>query len=177
MATRKTGLGRGLDALLGPVNSPQPETGKEPGAEIVSANVVASGTAPAGVQTLSLERLQPGAYQPRRDMDGEALEELAASIRSQGVLQPIVVRKVADDRFEIIAGERRWRATQLAGLDKIPALVRDVPDEAAIAMALIEDGPNRMGETLSFPLDGGKVVEATIVSPVFLDAEGKRQNV
>src|SRR5690606_32409846 len=80
-----------------------------------------------------------GKYQPRRDMNPEALEELANSIRAQGVMQPIVVRPIGPERYEIIAGERRWRATQLAGLDKVPALVREIPDEAAIAMALIEN--------------------------------------
>ena len=83
--------------------------------------------------------MQRGKYQPRRDMDPQALEELAQSIKAQGVMQPIVVRPIANGRYEIIAGERRWRASQQAGLEKIPALVRDVPDEAAIAMALIEN--------------------------------------
>ncbi|TNC90099.1 MAG: chromosome partitioning protein ParB, partial [Thalassolituus sp.] len=98
-----------------------------------------------GVQSelrhLPVEWVQPGRYQPRRDIQPEALEELAASIKAQGLMQPIVVRPLPGqtDRFEIIAGERRWRATQLAQLDKVPALVRDVPDEAAIAMALIEN--------------------------------------
>ena len=88
---------------------------------------------------IPVEFIQRGKYQPRRHMNQEALQELADSIKAQGVMQPIVVRPVADNRYEIIAGERRWRATQLAQLDKIPAVVRDVPDEAAIAMALIEN--------------------------------------
>ncbi|MEX5623741.1 ParB/RepB/Spo0J family partition protein, partial [Pseudomonas syringae] len=88
---------------------------------------------------LPVELIQRGKYQPRRDMDPEALEELAHSIRSHGVMQPIVVRPIGENRYEIIAGERRWRATQQAGLDTIPAMVREVPDEAAIAMALIEN--------------------------------------
>ena len=91
------------------------------------------------MRKLSVDLIQRGKYQPRRDLQADALEELAASIRSQGVLQPIVVRLAGEDRYEIIAGERRWRAAQLAGLDKIPAIVREVPDEAAIAMALIEN--------------------------------------
>ena len=94
------------------------------------------------LRELPVEFIERGRYQPRRDMSPEALEELASSIRKQGVMQPIVVRPVGDsseDRYEIIAGERRWRATQLAGLDKIPAVIREVPDEAAIAMALIEN--------------------------------------
>ena len=86
-----------------------------------------------------MELIQRGKYQPRRDMHPEALEELAESIKVQGVMQPIVVRPIGDGRYELIAGERRWRATQLAGLDKIPAVIRDVPDEAAIAMSLIEN--------------------------------------
>ncbi|EPN16380.1 ParB family protein, partial [Pseudomonas syringae pv. actinidiae ICMP 18804] len=83
--------------------------------------------------------IQRGKYQPRRDMDPQALEELAQSIKSQGVMQPIVVRPIGNNRFEIIAGERRWRASQQAGVETIPAMVRDVPDETAIAMALIEN--------------------------------------
>ncbi|QLF93534.1 ParB/RepB/Spo0J family partition protein [Pseudomonas sp. ABC1] len=126
MATKKRGLGRGLDALLGgnAVASLQEDARKADGREL---------------QQLPLELVQRGKYQPRRDMDPEALEELAQSIKAQGVMQPIVVRPIGAGRFEIIAGERRWRASQLAGLDKVPALVREVPDEAAIAMALIEN--------------------------------------
>ncbi|TWH64266.1 ParB family chromosome partitioning protein [Azomonas agilis] len=128
MAIRKRGLGRGLDALLG---------GSLPGAteEGVSAPVSDQGE----LHHLPLDLVQRGRYQPRRDMDPVALEELAQSIRAQGVMQPIVVRPVASGRYEIIAGERRWRASQQAGLDKIPALVREVPDDLAIAMALIEN--------------------------------------
>ncbi|HCA64478.1 MAG TPA: chromosome partitioning protein ParB, partial [Pseudomonas sp.] len=91
------------------------------------------------LQQLPLELVQRGKYQPRRDMDPQALEELAQSIRNHGVMQPIVVRPVEGGRYEIIAGERRWRASQQAGLERVPALVREVPDEAAIAMALIEN--------------------------------------
>ena len=81
----------------------------------------------------------PGKYQPRKDMSPDALEDLASSIRAQGIIQPIVVRKVDDNKYEIIAGERRWRASQLAQLDEVPCLVKDVPDEAAVAIALIEN--------------------------------------
>jgi ParB family chromosome partitioning protein len=88
---------------------------------------------------LPLDVIQRGKYQPRRDFDPATLDELAHSIRTQGVMQPIVVRPIGSGRYEIIAGERRWRASQQAGLEKIPALVRDVSDEAAIAMALIEN--------------------------------------
>jgi ParB family chromosome partitioning protein len=126
MAAKKRGLGRGLDALLGgtTVNALQEEAAQVDTREL---------------QYVPLELIQRGKYQPRRDMDQTALEELAASIRAQGVMQPIVLRPIGGGRFEIVAGERRWRASQLAGQDKIPAMVRDLPDEAAIAMALIEN--------------------------------------
>ena len=112
------GLGRGLDALL----AKDEDAG---GGDTL--------------RTLKLDELQPGKYQPRTHMDQQALQELADSIRVQGVIQPIVVRPVAAGGYEIIAGERRWRAAQLAGLQDIPAVVREVPDQAAIAMALIEN--------------------------------------
>ncbi len=105
------------------------------------------------LRELPIELIQRGKYQPRRDMDPNALEELAESIREQGIMQPIVVRPIDEGRYEIIAGERRWRATQLAGLDRIPALIREVPDEAAVAMALIEniqrENLNAMEEALA----------------------------
>ncbi|MEO4047911.1 ParB/RepB/Spo0J family partition protein [Pseudomonas sp. CAU 1711] len=126
MATKKRGLGRGLDALLGGSTAATLEE------EAVKADS-------RELQHLPLELIQRGKYQPRRDMDPGALEELANSIKAQGVMQPIVVRPIGGGRFEIIAGERRWRASQQAGLDRIPAMVREVPDEAAIAMALIEN--------------------------------------
>lgn len=91
------------------------------------------------LREIPVELIQRGKYQPRRDMDQQALEELAESIRQQGIMQPIVVRPVSESKFEIIAGERRWRASQIAGLDRVPTIVRDVPDEAAVAMALIEN--------------------------------------
>jgi ParB family chromosome partitioning protein len=91
------------------------------------------------LRNLPVDILQRGVYQPRVDMHPDTLEELANSIRAQGVVQPIVVRPVSKDRYEIIAGERRWRAAQLAGLHEIPAVIRDVPDQAAMAMALIEN--------------------------------------
>ena len=126
MAAKKRGLGRGLDALLGgnTVNALQEEAAQVDTREL---------------QYVPLDLIQRGKYQPRRDMDQTALEELAASIRAQGVMQPIVLRPIGGGRFEIVAGERRWRASQLAGQDKIPAMVRELPDEAAIAMALIEN--------------------------------------
>jgi ParB family chromosome partitioning protein len=126
MAIKKKGLGRGLDALLG-------------GASVTAMQEDAVHADQRELRYLPLDLIQRGKYQPRRDMDPEALEELAQSIQAQGVMQPIVVRPIGDNRYEIIAGERRWRASQQAGLDKIPAMVREVPDEAAIAMALIEN--------------------------------------
>ncbi len=124
---KKRGLGRGLDALLG-------------GASMDGSPVeVAPAATSEGLQVLPVDKIQRGIYQPRRDMDQAALEDLANSIRAQGVIQPIVVRPVDMGRYEIIAGERRWRAAQLVGLTEIPTVIRDVPDEAAIAMALIEN--------------------------------------
>ena len=126
MAIKKKGLGRGLDALLG-------------GASVSAMQEEAVQADQRELQHLPLDLIQRGKYQPRRDMDPEALEELAQSIQAQGVMQPIVVRPIGGNRYEIIAGERRWRASQQAGLETIPAMVREVPDEAAIAMALIEN--------------------------------------
>jgi len=124
MALKKRGLGRGLDALLGIDTS---------GGE----NNEAAST--GELRSLPANQLQPGRYQPRTGMDAERLTELAESIKAQGVIQPIVVRAIGRDRYEIIAGERRWRAAQQAGLVDVPAVVREVPDQAAIAMALIEN--------------------------------------
>ncbi|SUD86417.1 chromosome segregation DNA-binding protein [Stutzerimonas stutzeri] len=126
MATKKRGLGRGLDALLGGAN-----------VSVMQEQAVQADA--RELQHLPLDLIQRGKYQPRRDIDPVTLEELAQSIRAQGVMQPIVVRAIGGGRYEIIAGERRWRASQQAGLEKIPAMVRDIPDEAAIAMALIEN--------------------------------------
>ncbi|WP_111657860.1 ParB/RepB/Spo0J family partition protein [Isoalcanivorax indicus] len=133
-AKRKGGLSKGLDALLSH-NSSAP---RDPVS--LDETPTAEGAPRDGdLRKLPVEMMQRGRYQPRRDMSPEALEELAESIRAQGVMQPIVVRPIGDKRYEIIAGERRWRAAQLAGLDTIPAVIREVPDEAAIAMALIEN--------------------------------------
>jgi len=122
---KRKGLGRGLDALL--------SAGEEDSEEEITA--LSEGT----LKELPIEFMTRGKYQPRRDMHPEALEDLANSIRVQGVMQPIVVRPVGVDRYEIIAGERRWRATQQAGLETIPVIIKDVSDESAIAMALIEN--------------------------------------
>ncbi len=137
MSARKRGLGRGLDALLGASNTAREAV--ESAAEISAEPAAAAERGDSSLRRLPVDLIQRGKYQPRRDMDPESLQELADSIKAQGVMQPIVVRKVSDKKYEIIAGERRWRATQLAGLDEIPAVIRDVPDEAAIAMALIEN--------------------------------------
>jgi ParB family transcriptional regulator, chromosome partitioning protein len=111
------GLGRGLDALL-----------------------AANNTSDAHRQeTLPVTALQPGKYQPRTRMDPGSLEELAASIKAQGLIQPISVRPVSGGRYEIIAGERRWRASQIAGMSEVPVLIREIPDDAALAMSLIEN--------------------------------------
>ncbi len=116
---RLKGLGRGLDALLAANHEEDANKGE--------------------LQVLATIALQPGRYQPRTRMDPGSLEELAASIKAQGVMQPIMVRPVGEDAYEIIAGERRWRAAQIAGLAEVPCLVREIPDEAALAMSLIEN--------------------------------------
>lgn len=130
--TKKRGLGggRGLDALLSGVRQV-----KETVAAVEEGKFPVDGE----LKNLPVEYLQRGRYQPRRDMDPGALQELADSIKSQGVMQPIVARSIGDNKYEIIAGERRWRATQIAGLDTIPVIIRNIPDETAIAMALIEN--------------------------------------
>jgi ParB family chromosome partitioning protein len=117
MAKPNKGLGRGLDALLSGNKSEKDDV----------------------LRDLSVTQLKPGKYQPRSHMDADSLGELAASIRSQGVMQPILVRQLEDESYEIIAGERRWRAAQLAGLTHVPVLVRSVQDNVALAMALIEN--------------------------------------
>jgi len=166
MAAKKRGLGRGLDALLGAIATEpapviKPATNADAATDRVEAGDTATTTSskpkPAAAKTappsaaaaidtggntlsyLPIEQFHPGRYQPRMAIRPEALEELAESIRSQGVLQPIVARPTGDGQYEIIAGERRWRASQLAGLDSIPALIRDVPDAAALAISLIEN--------------------------------------
>lgn len=133
MAAKKRGLGRGLDALLGAAATEKLQAKAD--------SDIARGQTPEQreLREIPIDLIRRGKYQPRRDMDPEALQELAESIKAQGVMQPIVLRPADPGNYEIIAGERRWRATQMAGLDTIPALIRDVPDEAAIAMALIEN--------------------------------------
>ncbi|TAL43341.1 MAG: ParB/RepB/Spo0J family partition protein [Methylovulum sp.] len=122
MAVQKRGLGRGLDALLGDV-SVKEETHQHQYQQ----------------QTLPIEYMQRGKYQPRKDIDPEKLQELADSIKAQGIIQPIIVRKVGPDKYEIVAGERRWRAAQLAGLQDVPVIIRDIDDRATMAQTLIEN--------------------------------------
>jgi len=157
MATKRPSLGRGLEALLG-----------------TSAPAASADSAPAGatprprldeeLARIPVDQLQRGRYQPRLDMRPESLQELADSIRAQGVVQPIVVRPVAAQRsgepvrYEIIAGERRWRAAQMAGLHDVPAVIRHVPDEAAVAMSLIE---NIQRENLN-PLEEARALDRLI---------------
>ena len=118
MALQKRGLGRGLDALLGDVSSKEEKH---------------------QLHTLPIEYLQRGKYQPRKDMNPEKLQELADSIRAQGIIQPVVVRNIGLDKYEIVAGERRWRAAQLAGLQQVPVVIKVIDDRAAMAVALIEN--------------------------------------
>jgi ParB family chromosome partitioning protein len=119
MAAKKRGLGRGLNAML-----PKKEEVAPP---------------KTGLDEIPIEFIQPGKYQPRTYFAEESIAELSDSIKAQGVIQPIVLRPIGDDRYEIIAGERRWRAAQLAGIEKIPAVIRTVDDESALAMSLIEN--------------------------------------
>ncbi len=127
MAVKKRGLGTGLSALIGANTAQALSTGKT------------LSETEGELRQLPVEFLRPGRHQPRRVMTEDALNELAESIKAQGLIQPIVVRKVGDNQYEIIAGERRWRASQRAGLHNVPALVKEVTEQAAAAMALIEN--------------------------------------
>src|SRR5664279_725597 len=118
MSSNKRGLGRGLDALLGDVSVKEEKH---------------------HLQTLPIEYMQRGKYQPRKDINPEKLQELADSIKAQGIIQPIVVRQVAYEKYEIVAGERRWRAAQMAGLTQVPVVIKEIDDRAAMAIALIEN--------------------------------------
>jgi ParB family transcriptional regulator, chromosome partitioning protein len=121
MAKQAKGLGRGLDSLLSGSNSAH------------------NGQSGESLQSLPIDLMRPGKYQPRAGMDAQALAELAESIKVQGILQPILVRPIGSNQYEIIAGERRWRAARLAGLSRVPVAIRDIPDDAALAAALIEN--------------------------------------
>ena len=155
--TAKKKLGRGLDALLSRPGSDQrssllgdkkqqdveessqPAPSATKSSEIEPQTTTSDGGAEANLRNIPVDLIQPGKYQPRTDMHETTLEELASSIKQQGVMQPIVLRPISSNRYEIIAGERRWRATQLAGLHTIPAIIKEVSDESAIAMSLIEN--------------------------------------
>ena len=142
MSVKKRGLGRGLDALLGGSVGSAAEAAESEGE----------------LRKLKVSAIQAGKYQPRHIFEDDKLEELAASIKSQGLIQPVVVRAISKGRYELIAGERRWRAAQLAGLVEMPALVKEVADQAVIAMALIE---NIQREDLS-PLEESQALERLI---------------
>lgn len=126
MIRKKGGLGRGLDALLG-------------AGMAIRNDATADVPLQESLRPLPVERIVKGRYQPRQDLREDTLQELAESIRAQGLVQPVIVRPLGEGRYELIAGERRWRAAQLAGLHEVPAVIRDVPDRAASAMALIEN--------------------------------------
>lgn len=127
----KRGLGKGLDALLSTSSLAREKQTQAAHSQHLSRE--------GDLAELNITQLKPGVYQPRKEMASEALEELTASIQAQGIIQPIVVRKVGHDQYEIIAGERRWRAARLAGLKQVPCVIKNVEDRAAIAMALIEN--------------------------------------
>lgn len=135
-------LGRGLDILLGQVSNEENPSGNN-----------------SGLTMLAVDSLQRGKFQPRDDIDPDTLNELADSITSQGVIQPLVVRKVTYDKYEIIAGERRWRAAQIAGLTEVPVIVREIDDQVALAIGLIE---NIQRESLT-PLEEAKALQQLIV--------------
>ena len=136
MSGKKRGLGRGLDALLGGSKQvAEPESSPSNTAPSGTENVVADGV----LRQIPVDQIARGQYQPRRRFDEEALAELTDSIRQHGVMQPVVVTQQSQNRFELIAGERRWRASQAAGLDTIPALIKSVSPDRQLAMALIEN--------------------------------------
>ena len=133
MAPKNKGLGRGLDALLATSRSvadKEAQNARDDSLDFNSDNEL---------KKIPIEFLQSGKYQPRKDMADQALEELAASIKAQGIIQPIVVRQIDNEKYEIVAGERRWRAAQIAKLDVVPCLVKNIADDAAVAIALIEN--------------------------------------
>lgn len=137
MSARKRGLGKGLDLLLSTSNNARQRQVEEDTKADTNQQTVDENR--GDLRKLPIEWLRPGKYQPRKDMSAEALEELAHSIEAQGVIQPIVVREVGENQFEIIAGERRWRASQQIHLHDVPCLIKNVSDENAVAIALIEN--------------------------------------
>ncbi|MDX2321367.1 MAG: ParB/RepB/Spo0J family partition protein [Moritella sp.] len=168
MNTKKRGLGKGLDALLS--TSAIARTKEQSVDDIPQPTVIVENE----LKKLPVEWLYPGKYQPRKDMATDALDELAASITAQGIIQPIVVRELSAQQFEIIAGERRWRAAQLAGLSQVPCIVKNVADEAVMAMALIEniqrEDLNAMEESIAFQR---LIEEFSLTHQQVADAVGK----
>ena len=156
MAAKKRGLGRGLNALLGNASEVNKLTNPEP--IPASPEVESSSSVNNSLQVIDVDLIQRGTYQPRVHFEPEALQELADSIRAQGVVQPIVVRPLAGGRFELIAGERRWRASQLAGLGEIPAVIKEFDDQTAAAVSLIE---NIQRENLN-PLEESRALQRLI---------------
>lgn len=167
MAAKKRGLGRGLDALLGP----------SAGSDSVSGDETSKSTGSndrEGLQQIPIEWLQPGRFQPRRHFEPESLQELARSIETHGIMQPLVVKEVAAQKYELIAGERRWRAAQIAGLDRVPCLLRDASPENQLAMAIIEniqrEDLNPLDEALAF---ARLIDEFSLTHQLVADAVGK----
>ena len=156
MAAKKRGLGRGLNALLGNASEVNQLTNPEP--IPAQPESVSGSSGNSGLQTIDVDLIQRGTYQPRVHFEPEALQELADSIRAQGVVQPIVVRPLDAGRYELIAGERRWRASQLAGLDSIPAVIKELDDQTAAAVSLIE---NIQRENLN-PLEESRALQRLI---------------
>ncbi|MFW2371719.1 MAG: ParB/RepB/Spo0J family partition protein [Gammaproteobacteria bacterium] len=150
MSAKKRGLGRGLDALLGSAANVNDLTNPAPAST--------SDRQQSGLQHIGVDLIQRGTYQPRVHFEPESLQELADSIRAQGVVQPIVVRPLPAGRYELIAGERRWRASQLAGLSDIPAVIKDLDDQSAAAVSLIE---NIQRENLN-PLEESRALQRLI---------------
>ena len=153
MAAKKRGLGRGLNALLG--NAAEIKQLTDPAPAAFSPEVA---SAQSGMQNIGVDLIQRGTYQPRVHFEPEALQDLAESIKSQGVIQPIVVRPLGTGQYELIAGERRWRASQLAGMADIPAVIRELDDQTAAAISLIE---NIQREDLN-PLEESRALQRLI---------------
>ena len=156
MAKKKRGLGRGLNALLGNAAEVNQLTDPKPIPTAASENF--DNTANVGLRHISVELIHRGTYQPRVHFEPDALQELAESIKVQGVIQPVVVRPVTAGRFELVAGERRWRAAQLAGLQEIPAVIKELNDQSAAAVSLIE---NIQRENLN-PLEESRALQRLI---------------
>lgn len=159
MSNKKRGLSRGLNALLGDVS-------------IAKVEIAPSSSPSHALHTLPIEFLQRGKYQPRRDINPEKLQELADSIKAQGVIQPVVVRQLESEKYEIVAGERRWRAAQLAGLHEVPVVVKEIDDRTAMAVALIENiqredlNPLEEAEALARLLDEFEMTHQQIADAV-----------